>query len=531
MRRKQIITGHLNTLAAALLPLLGLSVVFALVLGALMANGTVSMMRNSPTLMLALVVYFASLALLAKLGVTRLSALEGMSTSDLLTGYPNRRALHRHFASEAREDREAAIAMVQLDGFKQIHDLQSDALGDELLRRCARKINELCGQEALCYSLGGEEFAIVKHGALATTIVEGMCRALIDQLALPIQIGDRRIAIDVSVGLSRSGQGDMVDCTEMLRQASLAMDASRDAGRMRCTWYSPELDQHRDALHLLATELRQALVNEEFELHYQPLVNTDSGDVVAVEALMRWNRGERDPIGPNIFIPIAEESGLINTIGLWVLRQACNDAKAWEQINLSINISASQLRNPEFPIHLANILEETGFPPERLELEITETSLVMDLAVAERSLAVIRRFGVAIALDDFGTGYASIGFLRQFRFEKLKLDRSLVTSAETDEGSRAMMLSSVTVARAMHMLVTAEGVETQAQADMVRAAGCDQIQGWLYFRAMPASEIDALLSQPKNVTIAGTAAATLRDDATAELAINNHTKRLAGSGS
>ena len=198
-------------------------------------------------------------------------------------------------------------------------------------------------------------------------------------------------------------------------------------------------------------------------------------------------------MGPNIFIPVAEESGIINPVGLWVLRKAVGDALRWGNITLSVNISAAQLRNPEFPIKLGEILEETGFPPEQLELEITETCLVLDPVVAERSLDVIRGFGVRISLDDFGTGYASIGFLRQFRFEKLKLDRSLVVQAGEDEGSRAMMLSSIAVARALKMGVTAEGVETDAQADLVRLAGCDQIQGWLFYKAMPAEEIDKLI--------------------------------------
>jgi EAL domain-containing protein (putative c-di-GMP-specific phosphodiesterase class I) len=192
---------------------------------------------------------------------------------------------------------------------------------------------------------------------------------------------------------------------------------------------------------------------------------------------------------PALFIPIAEQSGLIYPIGLWVLRQACSDAIHWDGIKLSINVSAAQLRNPEFPIQLGQILEETGFPAARLELEVTETYLVTDPIVANRNLDVIRKFGVGIALDDFGTGYASIGFLRNFRFEKLKLDRSMVVVAGNDHGSLAMMASSIAVARAMDMAVTAEGVETEAQADMVRTAGCDQIQGWYYFKAISAEEI------------------------------------------
>ena len=200
-------------------------------------------------------------------------------------------------------------------------------------------------------------------------------------------------------------------------------------------------------------------------------------------------------MGPTDFIPIAEETGLINPIGRWVLRQACMDALPWDGITLSVNVSPVQLRNADCPIQLGHILEETGFPPERLELEITETYLVGDPLVASRSLDLIRGFGVGISLDDFGTGYASIGFLRKFRFEKLKIDRSLIVEAADDDGSRAMMVSSIAVARAMNMFVTAEGVETDAQAVLARNAGCDQMQGWLYYKAVTADEITRQLAE------------------------------------
>ena len=245
-------------------------------------------------------------------------------------------------------------------------------------------------------------------------------------------------------------------------------------------------------------------------LHYQPLVDARSGRIVTVEALIRWIRPDGVNIGPHVFIPVAEESGLINAIGLWVLRRACEEALGWDGVRLSVNVSAAQLRNPEFPVELGQILEETGFPASRLELEVTETYLVGDSVAAARSLDVIRSFGVGVVLDDFGTGYASIGFLRQFRFERLKLDRSLIRQAGEDDGSRAMMVSSITVARAMKMNVTAEGVETPQQADMVRDAGCDQIQGWLYFKAMPAADIAQHLGRIIEIDIDDTPAPAAR---------------------
>jgi EAL domain-containing protein (putative c-di-GMP-specific phosphodiesterase class I) len=247
-------------------------------------------------------------------------------------------------------------------------------------------------------------------------------------------------------------------------------------------------------------DIREALVQGDFTLEYQPLVDAQDGRIVAVEALLRWQRADGSMLSPTMFVPIAEKCGLIYPIGLWVLRTACREALDWEGIKLSINVSPAQLRNPEFAIELGQILEETGFPASRLELEVTETYLVTDPLVANRNLDVIRKFGVGIALDDFGTGYASIGFLRTFRFEKLKIDRSMVVDAVKNNGSLAMMASSIAVARAMNMQVTAEGVETEAQADLVRSAGCDHIQGWYYYKALEASEVGARLEQARECT-------------------------------
>lgn len=430
--------------------------------------------------------YLAGVAHLAR----RLDAkCELKSDFDGLSELPNRRALHRDF-NAARDDRnEIAMALIDLDSFKQVNDHYGHFVGDELIRKCADIIAETCGDEAQSYRLGGDEFAILMSGPASATIVEGICRKIITQLEKPVSINNREVVVGASIGLARSTGLDDLSSSELLRRSDVAMYASKRAGKMRCTWFSEGLDRNREAVLEMDEELRRALVNDEFVMHYQPLVDAETREIVAVESLIRWVRPDGQQIGPHIFIPIAEESGLINAIGLWVLRQACTDALQWDGIMLSVNISAAQLRNPEFPIQMGQILEETGFPAEQLELEITETCLVLDPIVAERNLDVIRGFGVNVSLDDFGTGYASIGFLRQFRFEKLKLDRSLVVDAETDEGSRAMMLSSITVARALKMGVAAEGVETQEQADLVRIAGCDQIQGWLYYKAMPASEI------------------------------------------
>ena len=467
----------------------------AFVVGVRILGGTNDIALDSPAVIGSIVAYSAALAVLALAGHTHLKRLEDLSHTDSLSGLPNRRALHKYVKEHPYRQEELAIAIVDLDGFKSVNDHYGHGVGDQLIRRCADILSEHCGKDARCFRLGGDEFAICRIGPHAGTMVEGMGRSFIDRVRKPVDVDGRRIFIGASIGITSSKGESRMSSGEAMRRSDLAMYASKRGGKMRCTWYKPELDRNREKMRDLDTEMRQALAGNEFNLAYQPLVCAKTGEIVAVETLLRWDSRKDGPVGPHIFIPVAEESGLISDLGMWVLRKACEDALDWGDLTLSVNISAVQLRDVEFPILLGQILEETGFPAERLELEITETCLVDDPKLAERSLAVIRSFGVNVSLDDFGTGYASIGFLRQFRFEKLKLDRSLVTDAQEDEGSRAMMVSSISMARALKMGVTAEGVETEEQATMVRTAGCDQIQGWLYYKALPASDIEELCNR------------------------------------
>ena len=497
-RIRHIINWRATTIVVA--PLAILTALFGVIALVVYWSDEVALISPFSLLISCILIYAATIFGLGRMGLANVTRLEKLGQTDSLCLLPNRRALHTTIERDAKQGDEVALALIDLDGFKLVNDHYGHAIGDQLVRECATILQDICEPEARCYRLGGDEFAVSMIGPVAGTILEGMCRTLLERLARPISIGDRRITIGASVGLSQSFGQDAITSSELLRRSDVAMYASKRGGRMRCTWFNENFDRNREAIRELDEELRQALVNEEFTVHYQPLVDADTRSITAVESLLRWTRPDGKAIGPNIFIPVAEESGLINAIGLWVLRKACTDALQWDRITLSVNISAAQLRNPEFPVQLGQILEETGFPAKRLELEITETCLVLDPVVAERSLDVIRGFGVNVSLDDFGTGYASIGFLRQFRFEKLKLDRSLVVQAGEDDGSRAMMLSSISMARALNMGVTAEGVETEEQADLVRAAGCDQIQGWLYYKAMPSTEIDGLLSRADEST-------------------------------
>lgn len=433
--------------------------------------------------------YAVILVFVIRLSRERLAHLHWQALTDSLCGLPNRRALHRHVGDSSGCDDEVALAMIDLDGFKSVNDFYGHNVGDRVLKAFADMLQEMCSDNGRAYRLGGDEFALVVSGPLAGNILEGICRRLLMRFEEPLMVDERAIALGASIGLARTTGKVEHSSSSLLRCADVAMYASKSRGKMRVTWFSEEFDRRRDAHQQIDTDLRQALAEGQLYLHYQPLVDAGSGKVSSVEALIRWERPDGQLIGPDVFIPVAEETGLIEAIGLWVLRQACTDGLAWNGIKLSVNVSVAQLRNPQFPLQMGQILEETGFPTERLELEITETFLVGDATVPGRNLAMIKDFGVSIVLDDYGTGYASIGFLRRFRFEKLKLDRTLIVDASSDHATRTVMSSSVAMAKALGMTVTAEGIENEGQATLARAAGCDQMQGWLYSRAIPANEI------------------------------------------
>lgn len=477
------------------MPLAIVSVVVAGISAVLVAVGAVSTAAPLLPIILAGFAFAASIIGLCKMGLNNMRELQRLERTDLLSGLPNRHALNQDIQACLEQDEQVAVAILNLDGFKQINDHFGHTVGDALIAQSARLMQNIFAKEAACYRLGGDAFAAVATGPMCGTILEGLCRSVLERLQAPLTIGARELAVGASIGLTHRSSRDNLSASELLRRSEVAMYMSKRGGKMRCTWFNESFDHRREEVRKIEEDLREGMKKREFSLVYQPLVGASSERIVGVEALLRWNREDGGEARPDHFIPVAEESGIINPLGLWVLREAMTQALKWKGISLSVNISAAQLRNSDFPIKLGEILEETGYPPEQLELEVTETCLVLDPTVAERSLNVIREFGCKISLDDFGTGYASIGFLRQFRFEKLKLDRTLVVQASEDEGSRAMMLSSIAVARALDMAVTAEGVETNDQAKLVRLAGCDQIQGWLYFRPQSAQCIDALIAR------------------------------------
>lgn len=457
------------------------------------SSGATAVRNSMPILVAGSILFFAVLALTARFGFAILVKLSDQAKTDSLSGLPNRRALRKAIAEHRQRDRKHAIALIDLDGFKNVNDRFGHAIGDRLIRQVAQALSELATEDGMVARLGGDEFAVIVSGWDAPKRIETLSRRFIDNLKHPMDIDGRSIWVGASIGLAVSG-GAVEDDGELLRRADIAMYSAKQKGKMRAEWFEASLDEQQQKDAFLAIELRSALQADNLSIVYQPIVDSKTKKCHSVEALVRWNSLTLGAVPPDRFIPIAETHGMIDAIGLFVLKQACLDLSGCDDVGLAVNVSAAQLRNPAFPKQLYSILVDTRFDATRLELEITETYLIANADLAQQVISEILELGVSVSLDDFGTGYASIGFLRQFAFGKLKIDRSLVQQGMHDEAARSLVHLSIAAARAMNMLVTAEGVETQAQADLMRVAGCDHLQGWLCGYPMGFEELSLFLA-------------------------------------
>jgi diguanylate cyclase (GGDEF)-like protein len=449
-----------------------------------------------------LIAIFASGFLLRRSYAT-LAQINAVALQDTLSDLPNRRSLRQMVKRALAQEQDLALAFVDLDGFKGVNDLYGHAVGDQLIVECAAFIRTITSKKGGAARLGGDEFAVFTYGPAAHARLEGLCDKLLERFGQPFVIGERTICVGASIGLTDRARAGS-DVSELMRQADVAMYVAKRGGKMRTAWFSAEYDDERRHALDIENRLRAALDQDEFSLVYQPLIAARSHAVLGYEALLRWDSGMVPPIGPDQFIPIAEDSGLIDRIGEFVLQRACRDALSWPGQTVSVNVSAAQLRNPRFPAMVAKALRETGLPASRLMLEITETYIVKDPALARTVLDALRVLGIRVALDDFGSGFASIGFLRQFTFDMLKLDRTLVIDAIGDQTARALLHSSVAVARALGMQTVAEGIEDEAQALIMQSAGCDMLQGWYFGRETgPASLAVPTMAKPEPGTEAG----------------------------
>ena len=416
-----------------------------------------------------------------------------MARFDTLTGLPNRlqvtEALGTAMAESDRWKGRCGFMMIDLDRFKSINDTLGHPMGDRLLTRVAERLKALMTDNEMCGRLGGDEFGVVIKDAKDTARMTRLARSIIETVSAPYEIDQHTLYIGASVGTA-VGPRDGRTVETLIRSADLALYRSKDAGGSAFHAYEPQLHVHAEERRVLEIALRKALERKEFEVHYQPVVNSQDGQIESFEALLRWNNPELGMVSPVKFIPIAEDTRLIAPIGEWTLRTACIEAMNWpSHIRIAVNVSAEQLCNPAFVTTVVSALSQSGLPAQRLELEVTESLFLREGTIALTILNQVLALGVRLSLDDFGTGYSSLGYLSKTSFSTIKIDRSFVTSAARNvPASLAIIRAVVALANSLGMTTTAEGVETEDERRMIAQLGCTKIQGYLYGRPMPAVE-------------------------------------------
>jgi diguanylate cyclase (GGDEF)-like protein len=420
-----------------------------------------------------------------------------MAHYDGLTDLPNRFQFNESLYRAFNRNREAiGLMYLDLDNFKTVNDTLGHPVGDQLLKAVARRLEACVGEHDMIARLGGDEFAIMVAPENLDQI-DAMASRIISAMGKPFSLDGHDVVIGSSIGIACApDHGDSGE--KLLQNADLALYAAKTGGRNRAARFEAGMDEVAQSRRLLELDLRSALGKDEMRLHYQPLVNVETGVTNGYEALIRWEHPERGTVMPNLFIPIAEETGLIIQIGEWVIRQAMDDLATWEEeVTVSINLSPAQMRSPSLISTLVNALASTGVDSARVCLEITETVLMQDSEANMETLHRLRGLGVQIALDDFGTGYSSLNYLRSFPFDKIKIDRCFVAEIDSREDCRAIVRSVVNLAHSLGMTTTAEGVERAEQVEHLRAEGCGEVQGFLYSKAVPAGELTDL-RQPQH---------------------------------
>lgn len=418
--------------------------------------------------------------------------LQHMALNDLLTGLPNRSSFSDYLGRElehAREDdTKLAVIGIDLDRFKEINDLRGHKAGDQALRTIGRRLQRLIRDGEFVARVGGDEFAAAKRFRNQSELLDFLSR-LEKTLFEPIHIDEFELATGASIGVAIYPD-DGTDEERLISNADLAMyRAKADVGRAVC-FYESKMDEAARARHTLAQDLRRAVELDQLDLHYQVQTSVKTGEVCGYEVLLRWNHPERGPVPPSDFIPIAEESGTILVIGEWVLRTACKQAASWKKpYKIAVNLSPVQFAHADLAKLIHSILLETGLSPSRLELEITESTIIADKNRTLHVLRQVRALGVTIAIDDFGTGYSSLDTLRSFPFDKIKLDRSFMSEVDKSIQAKAIVRAVLTLGKSLEIPVLAEGVETNYQLEILRVEGCDEAQGFFLGRPKPVGQI------------------------------------------
>ena len=417
-----------------------------------------------------------------------------MAHYDALTDLPNRALFQDRLESELRRGERLAVLYIDIDEFKSVNDTLGHPVGDELLRAVASRLRRCVGQTDVVARLGGDEFAIVLTPLGGPTDVTNLVERIYREIREPYDCLGHQVTSDASIGIALAPQ-DASDLDQILRCADLAMYEAKAEGRRTYRFFEQGMDLRIRARRTMEMDLRRAIADGGLELHYQPYIDLRTDRISGCEALLRWNHPAFGMISPAEFIPIAEDTGLINELGAWVLAAACAEAATWpESVKLAVNVSPVQF-NESFALKVVGALAAAGLSAERLELEITEAVLIRDHAAALSILHQLRAIGVRIALDDFGTGYSSLSYLQRFPFDKIKIDRCFVGDIAEADGSSSIVQAVIDIAEARSMTTTAEGVETQRQKEILQALGCTEMQGFLFSRALSVAELRTVLSQ------------------------------------
>jgi len=430
--------------------------------------------------------------------------LRHLALHDPVCGLPNRIYFGERLETVIDEVRHggpsAAVFYIDLDHFKDVNDTLGHHIGDELILKVTQRLSRVMRGDDLVARLGGDEFAIITSCTSDSYTLQATAGRIIAAICAPYAIKGHNIIIGASIGIAvidrRAG-----DAGDILRYADMALYRAKNEGRNRACIYDAAMDADLSQRKLLEGDLLEAIENEGLKAAYQPIVNASGETMIAVEALARWTHPRAGIISPAEFIPVAEHSGLIIQLGEWMLRRACLDGGNWPGLTVAVNVSPLQFRRSDFVDVVERILKETDFDANRLELELTESTLLGNLETAEQSMLRLKAIGVRFALDDFGTGYSSLLYLRRFPFDKLKIDSSFVRSIETAPDAAAIVHAIVSLGRGLGMKVTAEGVENAEQHLFLRAAGVHSMQGYRFGRPGPAANIDARLASPDDYRV------------------------------
>jgi diguanylate cyclase (GGDEF)-like protein len=423
-------------------------------------------------------------------------ALRYMANHDALTGLSNRSSLQRDLAQAVkrsiRHQKRFAVMFVDLDRFKQINDTLGHGVGDAMIKACGERLSNVLREDDAVARFGGDEFVLVLENLSKAGDAAIVAEKVLACCAEPFVIDDRELHVTASIGVSIFPE-DGADGETLLKNADTAMYRAKDKGRGNYQFYAAQMNAQGTERLMLESGLRRAIERGELELHYQPKMNLATQAIVGVEALMRWRHPVLGMVSPAQFIPIAEETGLIDAMGQWALQQACSDARAWQDrglppVQMSVNLSPHQLNSRTLIGDIAEVLRRTRLDPALLELEITEGAMMKNPEHAVAMLQEIRDLGVGLAIDDFGTGYSSLSYLKRFPLSTVKIDRSFVNDLSHDSDAQALTHGIITLAHGLRMKVVAEGVETEAQLAQLHRRGCDEIQGYWLCKPLPAEE-------------------------------------------